>query len=144
MIAKVKIGYCTLLQDPYLDSAHVRVLGSVFVLVKTIFCEFPLFQIDTEFYEGEHDRLKRSDGAVSRSFGGDMFMKYLKRCRSLFDGDELLCSLPSIMISIVLTKCKGDGAKIWGLLYLEDIFRSCVRWRRHLNVQSNVSVKRRK
>jgi len=58
----------------YLNGANVCVLCRVLILVKSIFCQFALLQIDTELDKLYHDRFKRRDRTVPRSLRRDMFV----------------------------------------------------------------------
>ena len=78
---------------PYLDGAHVCVLGGVLVLVQAILCEFALAEIDTQFDKQDHHRLERGDGAVAGALGGDMFVEELEGSLLLLDSDEFLGTL---------------------------------------------------
>ena len=62
------------MDDTDLDGSHISILCSVFVLVESVFGEFSFLQIDAEFDELYHYRLKGGNRTVSRPFGSDMFV----------------------------------------------------------------------
>lgn len=74
----------------YLNSANVRVLRRVLVLVEAILCELAFSQIDAQLNEEYHHRLERGDGAVSGPLGDDMFVEELQGSLGLLHSDEFL------------------------------------------------------
>lgn len=76
-----------------LYSAHICILRSVLVLVKSIFGKFAFLEINAKFDKLQHHRLKGADGTVSGPLRIDMFVQYGEGGRGLPDGDELLRSL---------------------------------------------------
>ena len=57
-----------------LNGPNVGILSDVLVLVKSIFGGFSFFQVDREFDEKEHNRLKGGNRTIAGSLGCDMFV----------------------------------------------------------------------
>lgn len=114
--------------DTNLDGADVGVLGDVLVLIEAILGGLALAEVNRQFNEQKHHRLKGGDGTAAGPLRGDMLMKDSQGGGGLIDGDKFLS--PLSIISLLATEV---------LLYLrrrrrahlENILRLDMRRRRH-------------
>lgn len=60
---------------PHLDCPNIGILSNVLILIQAIFGGLAFPQVDAQLDEQEHDRFEGSNGAISGSLGGDMFVQ---------------------------------------------------------------------
>lgn len=81
----------------YFNGGDVGVLRNILVLVESILGQFALLLFDGKLDEEEHHGLKRSNGNISGSLAGDVFVEQSQGGRHLADANELLSPLENIL-----------------------------------------------
>lgn len=82
--------------NSYLDSADIRVLGDILVLIQGILGQLSLLLLDGEFNKEYHNGFERHDRDAAGALRGDMFVKQGQGRRGLVDPDELVGALQDI------------------------------------------------